>query len=45
LATLLHSALGNDYPNAYKGHGHTVIAVYKKSANGTPPKNEQGIVA
>ncbi len=41
MAELLYKLIGN-LPNAYHGHGHTVIAVYKKSANGTPPKNALG---
>lgn len=36
VAHLMFKVLGKEFPNAYKGHGHTVIAVYKKSANGRP---------
>ena len=36
IAKVLYKLIGKDYPSAYQGHGHTVIAVYKKSANGHP---------
>lgn len=36
IAKVLFKLIGKDYPSAYQGHGHTVIAVYKKSANGHP---------
>jgi 2-polyprenyl-3-methyl-5-hydroxy-6-metoxy-1,4-benzoquinol methylase len=36
IAKVLFNVLGKDLPSAYQGHGHTVIAVYKKSANGRP---------
>ena len=36
IANLMFKLVGKNYPDAYKGHGHTVIAVYKKSANGHP---------
>jgi len=36
IAKVLFKILGKDYPSAYQGHGHTVIAVYKKSASGRP---------
>ena len=40
VAELLYKLIGNQIPDAYQGHGHTVIAVYKKSANGTLPRTE-----
>jgi len=30
LANFIFRLMGKDIPNAYRGHGHTVIAVYKK---------------
>jgi len=36
IATILFKLFGKNLPSAYHGHGHTVIAVYKKSANGHP---------
>lgn len=36
IAKMLYKLLGKDLPSVYQGHGHTVIAVYKKSANGHP---------
>lgn len=36
IAHLTFRMFGKDLPSAYQGHGHTVIAVYKKSANGHP---------
>ena len=36
IANVLYKLLGKDLPSVYQGHGHTVIAVYKKSANGHP---------
>jgi SAM-dependent methyltransferase len=36
IATMLYKLIGKNLPSAYQGHGHTVIAVYKKSANGHP---------
>ena len=38
VAKLLFLIFGRNLPEAFHGHGHTVIAVYKKSANGVPPK-------
>ena len=36
VAKLMFKVFGEDLPSAYQGHGHTVIAVYKKSASGHP---------
>lgn len=36
VAKLMFKVFGEDLPSAYQGHGHTVIAVYKKSASGRP---------
>ena len=38
VAKVLYYLFGRDLPEAFHGHGHTVVAVYKKSADGVPPK-------
>lgn len=36
VSKLMFKVFGEGLPSAYQGHGHTVIAVYKKSASGRP---------